>query len=378
MKVVLISNMFSIHMLPLSQSLMKVCDTFDFIVTSENESIGFLQSADESFITRYYKEDEQEIAKQKILEADFVIFGACSNELIKLRMDENKLSFLYSERFFKKGVWRRFIPRTAKAVRDRAARFKNNNFFVLCASAYLSYDLSLMGFPASKCLKWGYFPSIDFVDTKVIEDKKKNSILWAGRFLKWKHPEVAVKVARMLKNNNIDFEMNIVGEGAEQQKLECLISKYGLQGKVNLLGKKSHDELLQLMREHKIYMFTSDFYEGWGAVLNEAMASGCAVVASHAIGSVPFLLKDGENGRIYKSGDVKEAYGIVKELLASDELCYKYGKNAVNTIKCEYSSDIAAERIYKFAEAFIDKGEIASFESGPMSEAAVLKNNWKG
>jgi glycosyltransferase involved in cell wall biosynthesis len=58
----------------------------------------------------------------------------------------------------------------------------------------------------------------------------------------------------------------------------------------------------EAVRDHMeaadIFLFTSDFNEGWGAVLNESMNSACAVVASHAIGSVPFLLKDGENGFI--------------------------------------------------------------------------------
>lgn len=47
-------------------------------------------------------------------------------------------------------------------------------------------------------------------------------------------------------------------------------------------------EVRSYMEKADIYLFTSDFNEGWGAVLNESMNSGCAVVASHAIGSVPF------------------------------------------------------------------------------------------
>ncbi len=378
MKIVLVSNLLSVHMLPLCLALKKRSDSFDFIVTENAESIGFLDSAKADFVTCYYREDERELARKKVLDADFVIFGACPDELIELRMKENKLSFLYSERFFKKGVWRRFIPRTAKAVHNRVIKFKNQNLFVLCASAYLPYDLSLLGFPASKCLKWGYFPECECIDKGAILEKSKNTILWAGRFLDWKHPEVAIEVARLLKNDNIDFQMNIVGEGAERENLENLISKYALDGFVKLLGRKSHDELLKLMREHRVYMFTSDFYEGWGAVLNEAMSNGCAVVASHAIGSVPFLIKDNENGRIYKNGNIKEAYKLVRELLSSDELCLKYGENAISSLENEYSCDTAAERICNFAERYIKSGEIISFESGPVSLADVLKNNWKG
>lgn len=376
MKAVLVSNLFSVHMFPLASSLQRICDSFDFIATEETESIAFLNAIKADYVINYCKAEEQEIAKQKILDADFVIFGSCPQSLIEMRMKENKLSFLYSERFFKKGVWRRFIPRVSKAVYNRAIKFKNNNLFVLCASAYLPYDLSLLGFPVSKCFKWGYFPLYDCNESDGSIVKSKNTILWAGRFLDWKHPEVAVKVAHLLKKDGIDFKMNIVGEGVERRNLERLISKYGLESQVFLLGRKPHDEMIRIMREHKIFMFTSDFYEGWGAVLNEAMMSGCAVVASHAIGSAPFLINDKENGLIYKYGNVNAAYNAVKKLLLSDDLCSKYGSNAKNTIKHEYSSDLAAERICQFAEDYIKNGEILSFDNGLMSQAKVLKNNW--
>lgn len=50
------------------------------------------------------------------------------------------------------------------------------------------------------------------------------------------------------------------------------------------------------MEDADIFLFTSDYNGGRGAVLNESMNSGCMVAASHAIGSVPFLLEDGKRG----------------------------------------------------------------------------------
>jgi glycosyltransferase involved in cell wall biosynthesis len=45
-----------------------------------------------------------------------------------------------------------------------------------------------------------------------------------------------------------------------------------------------------------VFIFTSDRNEGWGAVLNEAMGSGCAVVAADLIGSVPYLIEHKKMG----------------------------------------------------------------------------------
>ena len=80
-----------------------------------------------------------------------------------------------------------------------------------------------------------------------------------------------------------------------------MIREKKLEDCVHMLGAMSPDEVRKHMEQANIFLFTSDRNEGWGAVLNEAMNSGCAVVASHAIGSVPYLIKNGNNGYIYEN-----------------------------------------------------------------------------
>ena len=317
----------------------------------------------------------QKHVKEIILAADAVIFGACPNELIALRMKENKLSFLYSERFYKKGVWRRWIPRTARSVKERITQYSDKNIYVLCASGYLPYDLSLYGFSIDKCLKWGYFP--EFIsETAETTEKAKNSILWAGRMLDWKHPEIAVLTAEWLKKQGCSFVMNIAGDGIEFDRLRTMIEKKRLQDCVHLLGSQTHHDLMKLMESHSIFMFTSDFREGWGAVLNEAMGNGCAVVASHAIGSVPFLIDNRENGMVFKNGNIDGAYRTVRYLIDNPDEVKRFGTNAKNTIIEKWNYKTAAERLVQTIHCLINKGELNIFKNGPCSKPAVLKNNW--
>ena len=366
MKFVFVSSFLNHHQIPFCEEMIKKCDEFYFIATENGQSQGYQVSEHRDYLIDYKKDAEK--AEKLIKNADVVILGACPDDLIELRMKENKLSFIYSERFFKKGIWRRFIPRTRKAIINKVCKHKDKNLFVLCASAFLSYDLSFFNFPTEKCLKWGYFPECGEITHSEIEKKKTNTILWAGRMLDWKHPEVVVKVAKKLKKDNIDFTVNIVGDGPQKNKIQNLIEKYNLQDCVNLFGSKSHEELIQLMKEHQIFMFTSGFYEGWGAVLNEAMANGCAVVASSAIGSVPFLINDGENGMIYRNGSIRQAYTAVRKILQSPDLAIKYGENAADSLSKDFNYKVAAERICEFSE---------KYQTGILSKAEIIKNNWR-
>lgn len=89
-------------------------------------------------------------------------------------------------------------------------------------------------------------------------------------------------------------------------------------------------DIRQYMANADIYLFTSDFNEGWGAVLGEAMSAGCAVVASHGIGAVPFLVEHGKNGLIYQTGNIKDFERCVDILIDSENLRTQLGKSAKN------------------------------------------------
>lgn len=125
-----------------------------------------------------------------------------------------------------------------------------------------------------------------------------------------------------------------------------------------------------------IYMFTSDFNEGWGAVLGEAMASGCAVVASHAAGATPFLARHGENALIYKSGDYASFESQVIRLVEASDMRKRLSEAAVATMRDLWAPRVAARRFSTVCKAICEGKAIPYFGEGPMSEARILKNNW--
>jgi glycosyltransferase involved in cell wall biosynthesis len=143
-----------------------------------------------------------------------------------------------------------------------------------------------------------------------------------------------------------------------------------------MLGSMPPEAVRDHMEAANIFLFTSDFNEGWGAVLNESMNSACAVVASHAIGSVPFLLEEGKNGYIYRNGDMDSLYGRVVTLIEQPELREQMGKEAYRTLAELWNADVAAERFLALAQTLLDSKSPNLFEEGPCSRARILKNWW--
>ena len=376
----IVSNFLNHHQLMLCNEFGKYCDEFYFIATEkipeDRLSMGYSNMDSQyDFVLRTY---DGSVDNEKIYDvlcrSDAVIFGACPDELIEYRMKQNKLSFLASERFFKKGTWRRFHPSVAKAVKRRSVQFKDKEYYVLCASAFLSWDLSLLGFPEEKCYKWGYFPKVERLDKYPEKNKDKLKILWVGRLLELKRGDMAVKACACLKKENIDFSLDFIGDGQCKDKLISLCNKYGIDENVNFLGSMSPEEVRENMKNADIFMFTSNFREGWGAVVNEAMSCGCAMLVSSAAGSVPFLIDDGKNGFIFRNGCQADMDKKLLKLALSSEMRETLGKNAMNAINNEYCPEVAAKRLVEFIKAK-DKSKVY-FAKGPMSKAKIIKNKW--
>lgn len=179
----------------------------------------------------------------------------------------------------------------------------------------------------------------------IIRLKRPVSILWTARFIRLKHPEAPIYVAKQLKEDGYSFSMNLIGSGEMESRIKEMVRKSNLTDEVHFLGTMSPAEVRKHMEESEIFLFTSDRNEGWGAVLNESMNSGCAVVASGAIGSVPYLLRDGENGLIYKDGDRNDLYKKVKYLIDNPEERSQIGKKAYETFVDVWNADVAAQRL---------------------------------
>jgi glycosyltransferase involved in cell wall biosynthesis len=170
----------------------------------------------------------------------------------------------------------------------------------------------------------------------------------------------------MLKDNGYKFDLDIIGTGPMESQIKNMIVSNNLQNEVKLLGSMKPEQVREHMEKANIFLFTSDFNEGWGAVLNESMNSGCGIVASHAIGSVPFLLKNKINGLIYKNGDINHLYQNVKYLLDNEKGCYQMGINAYNTLHESWNAKEAAKRVIKLSEGLLN-GNVPVFKDGPCS-----------
>ncbi|MBR1771965.1 MAG: glycosyltransferase [Lachnospiraceae bacterium] len=384
---VFVSNYINHHQIPFCEAMVaRLGRDFVFIQTQpmEEERVRMGWQTQETLPYVLYAYEEPERCADLIDTAAVVLYGGLDEECyISRRLQRGLPVIRYSERLYKEGQWKAVSPRgLVKKYRDHT-QYRGQEVYLLCAGAYVPSDFHIVQAYPGKMLKWGYFPETKHYDVdRLLADKQPATILWAARFLDWKHPEAPLACAQYLKKRGIAFHMQIVGGGQMQPLVDRLMEEYGLADVVELVGYQTPEEVRRRMEQTDIYLATSDRKEGWGAVLNEAMNSGCAVVASHMMGAAPYLIRHGENGFVYEDGREGELFIYVEQLLQDRALTQRMGRAAVQTIVDEWNAETAAERLVAFCEAkaflapahSLDRTEqetgIAS--SGPCSVAEVI------
>lgn len=380
MRIAFISNFLSSHQQPVCEALAHEYGVeFRFIALSPiseiRKQMGWNDLNDAPYVIREYNGfAEQQKALEYVSSADVAIFGNNDTDIYFQSVVRNKHTIVFrcSERIYRRGRWRVISPRGWRNRWRSYWRYPKERQYLLCSSAYTAKDYALSGSFLGKSFKWGYFPPHAQYDVdEKIQEKSPHSIFWAGRMLPLKHPEVAVSIAKQLKDKKIPFEMNIAGDGPMFGEIQEMVKNAGLEQNVHLLGNCTPEAVRQHMAESQIFLATSDYQEGWGAVVNEAMSEGCAVVACNAMGSVPFLIRSGENGLTYPYGKDDVAYSQTEMLLKDWGFCSHLMRSAYWTIQNEWNAECAARRLVQLSAALL-KGEQCGFASGPCSKAELL------
>jgi glycosyltransferase involved in cell wall biosynthesis len=121
---------------------------------------------------------------------------------------------------------------------------------------------------------------------------------------------------------------------------------------------------------------SSNYLEGWGSVIYEALSEGCAVVASHACGCTNWLVKPGKTGLVFRSGRVESLEDKLYRFLTDETLRKTCQRGAYEQMRTLWNPGVAAERLVEQTRAVMSGAGLREYEDGPLSRAGILHNDW--
>ena len=375
-----VSNYINHHQIPLCESLYReLHEDFTFIQTmpmeQERIDMGWGVDIGQLSYVRCLYEAEYECRK-KIAESDIVLFGWTEREdLAADRLASGKPTLRVSERLYREGQWKVVSPRGLKAKYHDHIKYRRQNVCMLCAGAYTASDFHLIGAYPDKMFRWGYFTEFRAYSKEQFDALKPQDgmlhIVWAGRFIPLKHPEYAVRLAKTLRGKGYQFRIHMLGDGELEPTIRLEVENLGLTKHFRFYGYTAPEQVRDVMEKCHIHLFTSNHLEGWGAVVNEGMNSGCVEVVNAQVGAAPYLIRHGENGLVYPNNRYESMEELVLDLFQNWDERGKMGWTAYETIRDMWNADNAARELLRFADG-LTEGKIVPAEEGPLSAAPVI------
>jgi len=130
----------------------------------------------------------------------------------------------------------------------------------------------------------------------------------------------------------------------EQMKNEAI--RAGVAGHFHIIGPR-HD-VTDFLHSCDVFVFPS-LYEGLGIALIEAMAAGCACLAT-TVGPISEFMEDGRNGVLVPPAEPEAIAAAICELLANPKRRAHLAENAQQTALARFQPQVAADRLTQIYE----------------------------
>lgn len=208
--------------------------------------------------------------------------------------------------------------------------------------------------------KWSVVPFAYCVNApSARHDAPKNSVcrfVYIGSLIKRKNVKLLLDALTRLPQQ-LNVHLDIIGDGDQAAMLKNFVQKHNLQEKVTFLGMKQMDEIHEQIHLYDSLVLPS-LYDGWGAVVNEALHSGLMVVCSDRCGAKTLIESSGF-GYVFKTKNANDLSACLGKVV--DAVC---------------NEEVNRNEIVSWSEKIAGKS-IANYFVGALAQKSNIKAIWE-
>ncbi|WP_196193431.1 glycosyltransferase family 4 protein [Streptacidiphilus fuscans] len=176
---------------------------------------------------------------------------------------------------------------------------------------------------------------------------RPRSVVYLGRMDRssaWKGVDVLVRAFAEVAAELPEARLRLVGGGDAVADHVELAKRLGVADRVEATGELTGDRLAEALRGAAVLVLPSrSEAESFGMVLVEAMACGTPVVGS-AVGGIPCVVTDGENGLLVPAGDVAALATACRTVLTDGALADRLAARGLEVARKRYSWPVLTDR----------------------------------
>jgi len=180
-------------------------------------------------------------------------------------------------------------------------------------------------------------------------------VLFVGRLVSRKGVDILIDAVAHCATlgGNFRFKLVIVGTGPLEGALRNQVSRKGVNELIIFTQSLNSEQLLHHYRSSDLFVLPS-YYEGFGIVLLEAMASGLPVIATN-VSAIPEVVIEGETGYLVKPGDPVALCHAIMQILENDDIGLEMGRVARALAVANYDWESVARKTEAIFEAVRNK-----------------------
>jgi glycosyltransferase involved in cell wall biosynthesis len=208
-----------------------------------------------------------------------------------------------------RGYWRRyagFVGGTLGWLVQRACIRVPQRAF--CVSRLHAKRLVAEGFPGRPMLLPGEYAGPG--EVQLSADVDASLVVYAGRHVKEKRVDALVRAVEQTP----ELRLELYGDGPERQRVEELVDRLDLRGRVQIAGHRPEEEVAEALGRAAC-LATASEREGYGLVVVEAAARGTpSVVVAGPENAATELVDDGVNGAVAASAEPEDLGGAIRRV----------------------------------------------------------------
>ena len=185
-------------------------------------------------------------------------------------------------------------------------------------------------FVLAKCVEHGiaaerlhHVPHFVYADDFRVHPEPGGAVLYAGRMAEEKGLFTLLESVRRVPA----ARLHLAGDGPLRPALEARVAVLGLADRVRFLGHLRGEDYEAAWREAAFLVVPSEWWEVRPMVIHEAYARGRAVLASRC-GTIPEIVRHGETGWLFRTGDPEDLAAALAALLAEPVRLAEWGRAA--------------------------------------------------
>ncbi|MBL4885648.1 MAG: glycosyltransferase family 4 protein [Planctomycetaceae bacterium] len=150
--------------------------------------------------------------------------------------------------------------------------------------------------------------------------------LYCGQLIKRKGVDLLIEAFTRLAEQEKDVRLTLAGEGPLHECLKASLPR-DVAEKVTFLGFRPVNDLPEIFAESDIFILPSR-HDGWGVVVNQAIAAGMPVIATDQVGAANDLVIPNENGFRIPAESSTAIYEAMNHFACHPESITKYAERS--------------------------------------------------